>query len=302
MDDVQPPNTIQLICWKPKGFLAEYHLLVNGKSVGKCPWKGGRNTGCYYEKDIGNQKRKFDCTWWRSLDGPTPWTDNGVTTGNYPTGTFDSGEKWDTDGDGKIDANTYFHRVGTNTVTKRHYEICLDSTPLKGVENKQNKKDFPPASDFFQVPSDRPGNNRRLQVGESAPDDQPADESMGVDDTLPEDFLWESFEDVEFETTVYPVRVEVQNGQALNAEAIVNGIAVFIQEETSAGGGGHIFAPESLVTAQGFELGNPSMVFVNSEMYIPSTPPFINGTEEVFEYAFSGLGPFLVSIVYGDFF
>jgi hypothetical protein len=162
-------TTAQMVC-----IAREAHLIVDGKSVGKCPWLGGRNyVQTYYvdedcngdidDDDDDQRPDQLGPTVMVSLDGPLPPITNvsfgewvvsddelvAITADNYAELTDARGNSIDNDRDGLVDVTAYYHRDGE--VTKRHYEI----DPRTGVitEDEAGQVRFEP-TDPGSVPDD----------------------------------------------------------------------------------------------------------------------------------------------------
>lgn len=162
-------TTAQIVC-----IAREAHLIVDGKSVGKCPWLGGRNyVQTYYvdedcngdvDDDEGNGRPdELGPTVMVSLDGPLPPITNvsfgewvvsegelvAVTADNYAELTDALGNPVDNDRDGLVDVTAYYQRGGV--VTKRHYEIDPRTGAIK--EDEAGEVRFEP-TDPGSVPDD----------------------------------------------------------------------------------------------------------------------------------------------------
>jgi hypothetical protein len=148
-------NTTQMVC-----IAREAHLIVNGKSVGKCPWLGGRNHVLTYyadqdcngnlDDDDGNGRPdELGWTVLVSMDGPLPPIANvslgeqvvsegrviDVTIDNYDDLIDSLGNPIDSDRDGLVDVTAYYRRTGA--VTKRHFEIDPRTGAITEAEDDQ---------------------------------------------------------------------------------------------------------------------------------------------------------------------
>lgn len=162
-------RTAQILC-----IGLEAHLIVDGKSVGKCPWPGGRNyVSTYYvdracdgeidDEDGNGRPDELGWTVLVSLDGPLPPIRNvsrgervlsggrvvDVTVDNYGELTDPFGRPIDSDRDGRVDATAYYYRGGV--VTKRSFEIHPGTGAV--TEHEGNRVMFEPTAPAL-VPDD----------------------------------------------------------------------------------------------------------------------------------------------------
>lgn len=245
-------NTTQLVC-----IARAAHLIVNGKSVGKCPWLGGRNhvLAYYVDEDCdgeidhdGPDGRPKELGWtvMVSMDGPLPPIANvslgerivsggevvDVTADDYAELTDQFGNPIDSDRDGLVDVTAYYYRG--HEVTKRHFEI----DPHTGIitEDEAGQVKFEP-TDPHHVPDDRtaysPAVARASIVGAaglaaSVASTSPADASVvnvAIDtDRLPPGMVVRTTEVLEIDGASHAIAVEVTDGLPIEVVPVRDGL------------------------------------------------------------------------------
>ena len=196
---------VEVICYEAT---EEYHLVINKKSFGKCPWPGGRNTGVKYAQDSDHNGvaddndgdgvvDKFDWYLWVSWDGKLPG-EPGVTHENYH----------DHDEDGLIDVNVYTYHGGQTKVTKRHFEVDW-ADDMNAEENEDNKEEFQPGNPEW-VPDDFAAAIEPGEEGLCTPLDL---------DSLPDGITTIATETVTLADTSFTLPVSIENGWPIFSEA-----------------------------------------------------------------------------------
>lgn len=239
-------NAVQMVC-----ITGEAHLIINGKSVGKCPWLGGRNHVLTYyadqdcngdlDDDEGNGRPdELGSTVLISMDGPLPPIANvsfgervvsegriiDVTADNYDDLVDSNGNPIDNDQDGLVDVTAYYRRTGA--VTKRHFE--LDPRTGAITENEEDQVTFEP-TDPALVPDDiglrlpaiasvAVANVARTNVAST--DASVANVSIATD-WLPRGLVVRTSEDLEVSGRSHAIAAEVTDGLPIEVVPVSDG-------------------------------------------------------------------------------
>jgi hypothetical protein len=239
-------NATQMVC-----IALEAHLIVNGKSVGKCPWLGGRNhvltyyvdEDCNGEIDDDETNGRPDELGWTmlvSMDGPLPPIANvslgeqvvsqgrliDVTEDNYGELTDSFGIPIDNDRDGLVDVTAYYYNG--NDVIKRHFEI----DPRTGVitEDEGDRVRFEPTDPRY-VPDDLgpyPPALARASIANAVvanavvADDSAANVAIAID-RLPPGMVVRTTEVLEVAGASHAIAVEVTDGLPIDVVPVRDG-------------------------------------------------------------------------------
>jgi hypothetical protein len=148
-------NIIKIDCALSQGLL-EFHIMVKEvgekdfKSVGKCPWIGGRNSYDVLSKKNKDKKKEYVRTFWSSEDGALPGKE--VTEDEYKKTHNDEKEQEDKDNAFFVDVNEYNFCLGEAKAQKTHWEMTLD---LKNKMQRGKPVSWTPGK-TSAVPDDNP--------------------------------------------------------------------------------------------------------------------------------------------------
>lgn len=256
-------SSTQMVC-----IAREAHMIVNGKSVGKCPWLGGRNHVLTYYvdgdcdgeiDDVGANGRPDELGWtvMISMDGPLPPIANvslgervvsrgrlvDVTVDNYGELTDPLGNPIDSDRDGLVDVTAYYYHG--RDVTKRHFEI----DPRTGVitEDEDARVRFEPTEPRY-VPDDRGGYLPAVAstsiaspwlASVSLPNPALADASVAnvaIDtDWLPRGMVVRTTEALEVAGASHAIVVEITDGLPIEVVPVRDGLVLHFAPLRSTG-------------------------------------------------------------------
>lgn len=297
------PGTSDRVDW-------EYHVMVNGDSVAKSPWLGGRNTLWLYGLDFdldGTIEFLDDVAislrgiLWKSEDGPLPGeaflADDGSLVSypdpNITTFDFDIYREYcDDDLDGKIDSSIYRYNIGDRNAVKTHFERT-------SFLNSQAT-----SPDIF-VPGDP----------ENTPDDFLDFEfgTAGVSSNFPEDIdlismktnllaenagtVTQSEEEVVYRGTTYVVEFEMTNALLFGFEILNDGIIqVFFQPEKQ--GKSTVRIPLDLLAALGYGAGYPANYSATGD--VTSVSRTLLGDNEIYSVAYNNTALATLTIDYNE--
>ncbi len=256
-------TSTQIVC-----IAAEAHLIVDGKSVGKCPWLGGRNHVLTYYgdedcdgeiDDDGSNGRPDELGWtvMASFDGPLPPIKNvsfgervvsggrlvDVTVDNYDELTDPYGNPIDSDRDGLVDVTAYYYHG--HDVTKRHFEI----DPHTGVitEDEDAQVRFEPTEPYL-VPDDLGGYSPAIASGSVAnalladafvahaavADASVASMALGLD-RLPRGMVVRTTEILQVAGVSHAIEVEVTDGLPIEVVPASEGLVFHFAPLRSSG-------------------------------------------------------------------
>ena len=252
----------QLVCIR-----GEAHLIVDGRSVGKCPWLGGRNqVNTYYEDedcngeidDDGADGRPNELGWtvMVSMDGPLPPIANvslgeralrggrvvDITADNYAELTDGFGNPIDNDRDGLVDVTAYYYH--RRDVLKRHFEI----DPHTGVitEDEDAAVRFAPTSPgrvpddvggFFALAGPAVASAAFVDAfvaSTALADASVANLAIGLD-RLPPGMVVRTSETLEVDGAAYAIAVELTDGLPIEVVPTAQGLLFHFAPLRSSG-------------------------------------------------------------------
>jgi hypothetical protein len=285
-------NVIRIDCTPSK----EYHIMVKEvgeadfKSVGKCPWVGGRNSYKVLSKKNKNGKMQYTRTYWRSLDGALPGVE--VTVEQYKKNHNDDKEQEDNNKAWFVDVNEYYFCLGLPVAMKAHSEITLDLQ--KEVRRGEYVFWVPGATEA--VPDDNPltpalPGRRQLQ-------DLPSDPEMTiVESTLEEGANISGLGSALFNSFVFDVPYDIVNAFPIFSSALARGF--FMQFDPAFDSGtGRIQMPMSLLGVLGFDFSDSAAIAIDGIVQ-PDAARYVLDGFDVFEFEFHGLEPFTAAVLYG---
>jgi len=305
-------NKIQVVCLALESTRAdfEYHVLVNGKSVAKSPWLGGRNKLWIYGLDFdldGTIEYADDDTaialmgvLWESQDGPLPGeaflnaSGNEVVYAPNPNITEFNQDIYnavcDDDHDGLIDISIYRYMIGDRNAVKTHFEQSTRTFARQATFPDPFVPGTPDTTpdDFL----DQQMANAPLSTFPEVIDLITMKSNLFEEPSL---LYMRSEEELVYSGLTYGIQFDLTNGLLFGYEILNGAIKVFFQPAKDPFEG-VVKIPFNLIEALGFGVGYPADYTVTGD--ITSVARAVAGEYETFSVSANSTALVTMTIAY----